>query len=166
MLLAPAIEREVKALMPSWPMFQFRTLDEGLNLQQALPGVGASILGSLGAFGLLLAAIGLYGVMAYVVRQRTHEIGIRLAIGAQIRDVIMLIVKQGMAVCVAGGAIGLVIAFVAAQFLDSVLYGISAADPITFITVPLVLIGVATLACYLPARHAASVDVLRALRKD
>jgi predicted permease len=166
MLLAPAIEREVKALMPNWPMFQFRTLDEGLKLQQALPGVGASILGSLGAFGLLLAAIGLYGVMAYVVRQRTHEIGIRLAIGAQIRDVIALIVKQGMAVCAAGGAIGMVIAFVAAQFLDSVLYGISASDPITFITVPLVLIGVALLACYLPARQAAGVDVLRALRRE
>jgi predicted permease len=166
MRIAPAIEREVRALVPSWPAFQFRTLDEGLKLQQALPRAGASILGSLGAFGLFLAAIGLYGVMAYVVRQRTQEIGIRLALGAPVRNVVVLIVRQGLAVCLAGGGVGLAVAFVVTRWLDSVLYGISAADPVTFIAVPLALVGVAVLACYIPARHAASVDVLQVLRRE
>ena len=166
MRIAPAIEREVRALVPSWPAFQFRTLDEGLRLQHALPRAGASILGSLAAFGLLLAAIGLYGVMAYVVRQRTQEIGIRLALGAPVQDVVMLVVGQGMGVCLVGGAIGLAVAFVATRWLDSVLYGISAADPVTFIAVPLVLAGVALLACYIPARHAASINVLQTLRRE
>ena len=166
MRFAPAIEREVRALVPNWPAFQFRTLDEGLKLQQALPRAGASLLGSLGAFGLLLAAIGLYGVLAYVVRQRTQEIGIRIALGARARDVITLIVKQGMAVCLTGGAIGFGIALVAAQWLDSVLLGISTADPVTFIGVPLVLAGVALLACYIPARQAATINVLESLRRE
>jgi predicted permease len=166
MRFAPAIEREVRALVPNWPAFQFRTLDEGLKLQQALPQAGASLLGSLGAFGLLLAAIGLYGVLAYVVRQRTQEIGIRIALGARARDVITLIVKQGMAVCLTGGAIGFGIALVAAQWLDSVLLGISTADPVTFIGVPLVLAGVALLACYIPARQAATINVLESLRRE
>jgi predicted permease len=166
MRIVPAIEREVRALVPSWPAFQFRTLDEGLKLQQALPRAGASILGSLGAFGLLLAAIGLYGVMAYVVRQRTHEIGIRLALGAPVRNVVALIVRQGMAVCLTGGAVGVAVSLVATPWLDSVLYGISTADPVTFIAVPLILAAVALLACYIPARLAARVNVLQALRRD
>lgn len=166
MRIVPAIEREVRALVPSWPAFQFRTLDEGLKLQQALPRAGASILASLGAFGLLLAAIGLYGVMAYVVRQRTHEIGIRLALGAPVRNVVALIVRQGMAVCLTGGAVGVAVALVATPWLDSVLYGISTADPVTFIAVPLILAAVALLACYIPARLAARVNVLQALRRD
>jgi putative ABC transport system permease protein len=164
--IIPAIEREVRALVPNWPPFQFRTIDEGLKLQQALPRAGASLLGSLGAFGLLLAAIGLYGVMAYVVTQRSQEIGIRLALGAPVRSVITLIVRQGMAVCLAGGAIGMVVAFVATRWLDSLLYEVSASDPATFMTVPLVLAAVALLACYIPARHAARVNVLQALRRD
>lgn len=166
MSIVPAIEREVRALVPGWPIFQFRTLDEGLKLQQALPRAVASILGSLGAFGLLLAAIGIYGVMAYVVRQRTQEIGIRLALGAPSRNVVTLIVRQGMAVCLAGGAIGMTVAIVATRWLDSVLYGISTGDPVTFIAVPLVLASVALLACYIPARHAARINLLRALRHD
>ena len=164
--IIPGIEREVRALVPNWPAFQFRTLDEGLKLQQALPRAGASILGSLGAFGLLLAAIGIYGVLAYVVGQRTQEIGIRIALGARAGDVIALIVKQGMAVCLTGAAIGFALAAVATQFLNSVLFGIGTTDPATFIGVPLVLTAVALLACYIPARHAASVNVLEALRRD
>lgn len=164
--LAPAIEREVRALVPEWPAFQFRRLDEGLALQQALPRAAATILGVLGACGLLLAAIGIYGVLAYVVRQRTPEIAIRLALGAQLRDVVGLIVQQGMVVCLAGGAIGTVFALVASWFLASVLYGVGAADPLTFTAVPLLLIGVALMACYLPARQAAAVNVIAAIKND
>ena len=166
MRIVPAIEREVRALVPGWPAFQFRRLDEGLELQRALPRAGASILGALGAFGLFLAVIGLYGVMAYVVRQRTQEIGIRLALGAPVRSVVALIVRQGMAVCLAGGVVGVGVAFIAARWLGSVLYGVSGRDLITFIAVPLMLTGVILLACYLPARRAARVDVLQALRRD
>ena len=164
--IVPAIEREVRALMPSWPVFQFRTLDEGLKLQQALPRASASILGSLGTFGLLLAAIGLYGVMAYVVRQRTQEIAIRLALGASVRNVVTLIVRQGMVICLAGGAMGMAVAVVGTRWLDSLLFGISTADPVTFIAVPLILAGVALLACVIPTRHAARLNVLQALRRE
>ena len=142
MALREPIQREVRALIPSWPAFQFRTLDEGLALQQQLPRFSATLLGLLGSLGLLLAAVGLYGVMTYVVRQRTHEIGIRLALGSPVVRVMTLMVKQGMTVCVAGAAVGMAAAMAVSQFLTSVLYGISPADPLTFALVPLLLIGV------------------------
>jgi predicted permease len=160
------IQREVRALVPSWPAFQFRTLAEGFELQQQLPRFGATLLGVLGLLGLLLAAVGLYGVMTYVVGQRTHEIGIRLALGSPVGRVMTLVIKQGMMVCLAGGAVGLAIALAASQLLASVLYGVRPADPLTFVVVPLLLIGVGLLACYLPARHAARVNPLEALRLE
>ena len=166
LLLRPAIEREVRALVPGWPMFHFRTLDEGLHLQQLAPRLGATLLGVLGGFGLLLAAVGVYGVMAYVVRQRTHEMGIRLALGAPMANVVALVIKQGMAVCLAGAFAGLGLALAASQFLGSGLYGISAMDPITFTIVPAVLIGVALLACYIPARRISKINALQALRHE
>jgi predicted permease len=166
MQLRDAVEREVRALVPTWPAFAFRALDEGVELQQLLPRAAAAMLGALGLFGLLLAAVGIYGVMSYVVRQRTHEIGIRLALGSPISSVLALLIKQGMTVCVAGGAVGLVVAFGVSQFLTSALYEISGADPVTFVMVPLLLSAVALLACYLPARGAGRVNPLEVLRRE
>jgi predicted permease len=166
MPLRPAIEREVRALVPSWPMFHFRTLDEGIALQQLVPRLGATLLGGLGAFGLLLAAVGVYGVMAYVVRQRTHEMGIRLALGAPVASVIALVIRQGMTVCLAGAGVGLALSLAASQLLASVLYGISGIDPITYVVVPAVLVGVALLACYVPARRFGRINALQVLRDD
>jgi predicted permease len=164
--IAPAVEREVRALVPEWPMFQFRTMNEGLELQKLVPGLGATVLGTLGVFGLLLAAVGVYGVMAYVVRQRTHEIGIRLALGAQMANVMTLVIRQGMAVCIAGAVVGLGLGFAASQVLGSLLYGISAMDPLTYIVVPGVLLAVALLACFSPARRITSVSAVEALRHE
>ena len=151
LVMREPIQREVRALIPSWPAFQFRTLVEGLELQQQLPRFSAMLLGVLGVLGLLVAAVGLYGVMTYVVGQRTHEIGIRLALGSPVVRIMTLMIRQGMTVCLAGAVVGMAAALAVSQLLTSVLYGISAADPLTFVLVPLLLVGVGLLACYLPA---------------
>jgi len=166
MRLRTAIEREMKALVPAWPAFQFRTLDESLQVQQLLPRLGATLLGVLGAFGLLLAAMGTYGVMAYVVRQRAHEIAIRLALGSPTVRVLALIIKQGMVVCVVGATAGLGMALVAAQLLGSVLFGVGALDPLTYVAVPALLLGVAFLACYVPARQITKTNAVEVLRQE
>jgi predicted permease len=164
--LRVAIEREVKSLMPDWPLFQFRTLDEGVQLQRTVPRFGAMVLGGFGALAALLAAVGIYGVMAYVVQQRAREIGIRLALGARGFSVVGLMIRQGMALCAASGAVGLLVALGVAQFLRSVLYGVSAADPLAYVVVSSLLLGVAFLACYLPSRHAANVNPVEVLRRE
>jgi hypothetical protein len=165
-LLRTAVEREVRALIPDWPAFLFRTLDEGVELQRSLPRFGAMVLGLVGAFGALLAAVGIYGVMAFVVQQRTREIGIRLALGAPGVSVVRLMIRQGMAVCWAGGALGVLVALVASQFLRSVLFGVSAIDPVAYAVMCSLLAGVALFACYLPARHAATVNPVETLRRE
>ena len=164
--LQTAVEQDVRALIPDWPSFHFRTLDEGLELQRQMPRLAATLLGMLGGFGLVLAAIGIYGLMSYLVKQRRHEIGIHLALGAPIRSVLALVIRQGMTVCVAGAACGLLITLAAARFIGSILYGISGADPLTYLVVPSVLLGVALLACYLPARQATKVHPVEALRAE
>jgi putative ABC transport system permease protein len=122
------------------------------------------LLSIFAGVALILTIVGLYGVMSYSVAQRTNEIGIRLALGAQSRDVLTMIIKQGLSFVLAGLIIGLVGAFVLTRLLTSLLFGISTNDPVTFVVVSLVLLMVALLACYLPARRATRVDPMEALR--
>jgi ABC-type antimicrobial peptide transport system permease subunit len=124
------------------------------------------VLGSFGVLAIVLAAIGIYGVMSYVVVGRTREIGVRIALGAARRDVLLLIVRQGMTLAVLGLGIGLLIAFGVAQLLSKLLFGVSPVDPLTFVGVSLLLALVAALACYIPARRATAVDPLVALRYE
>ena len=126
----------------------------------------AVLLSVFGASALLLATIGIYGVVAFAVAQRTHEIGIRIALGADRRDILKLIVGQGMILIAIGAGVGLALALTATQLLKSLLFGVSATDPLTFVSVVFVLAGVALLACYMPALRAMKVDPLVALRYE
>lgn len=121
----------------------------------------------LGLFGLLaLAAVGIYGVMAYSVSQRRREIGIRVALGADRKSVLTLVLSEGMRLAIAGTMIGLVGAFGASQLIKGLLYNVQAIDPVAVIDVPLLLVGVAAMAVYLPARRAAAAEPMRALKSD
>ncbi len=164
--LVGALHNEVRALNKDVPLFAVETMSERVGGQLAADRTIAVLLSVFGAGALLLAAIGIYGVMGYAVAQRTHEIGIRIALGAEQRDILRLIVGQGMVLIAIGAGIGLALALAATQVLKSLLFGISATDPLTFASVIVVLVGVALLACYLPARRATKVDPLVALRNE
>jgi putative ABC transport system permease protein len=125
-----------------------------------------SVLGVFGVLGLILAAVGIYGVMSYSVSQRRREMGIRMAIGAGATAVVGLVMRQGLALVLLGTAIGLAGAFGAAQLIRGALYGGSVLDPMTFALVPVVLVGVAVLAIWVPARRASAVDPVVALRQE
>jgi len=128
--------------------------------------MGAALLGLFGALALILASIGIYGVLAYSVAQRTSEIGLRMALGAQPRQVLGLVLRQGMLLALIGAAVGIVVALPVARMAGGLLYGVSATDPLTYVGITLLLMGVALLACYLPARRATRIDPLVALRVD
>ena len=115
---------------------------------------------------LLLAGLGIYGVISYMVGERTHEIGIRLALGAQRRNIMRMVLRQGLGLAIAGAAVGLVCAPIVSHLMAGLLYGVRPIDPLTFAVVSLLLIGVALLACYIPARRAVNVDPMVALRHE
>jgi ABC-type antimicrobial peptide transport system permease subunit len=130
------------------------------------PRFDAVLTGLFAVLGLLLAAIGLFGLVSYSVAQRTNEIGVRMALGAQKRDVVSMILRQGLRLLLVGLAIGITGALALTRFLSSLLYGVAPTDPVTFTAVSLILIVVALLACYIPARRAAKVDPMIALRYE
>jgi predicted permease len=161
-----ALRGELQGLDPTLPLYNVQTLTEHMSVPLFPFRMAATVLGSFGVLAIVLAAIGLYGVMSYVVAGRTREIGVRIALGAAQRDVLFLIIRQGMSLAVIGLVIGLMIAFGVAQLLAKLLFGVSAADPLTFAGVSLLLALVAVLACYIPARRATKVDPLVALRYE
>ena len=165
-LLAGPLSSEMRALKKEVPVFSVRTMDDLIGSQLAADRMIAVLLSVFGGGALLLAAIGIYGVMAYSAAQRTREIGIRIALGAERRDILKLIVGQGMVLIAIGAGIGLALALAATRVLKSLLFGVSATDPLTFTVMLLVLVGVALLACYVPARRATKVDPLVALRYE
>jgi putative ABC transport system permease protein len=156
----------VQAIDDNLPAQEIKTLEETVGLQFWPARVLAGLLAVLGSVGLLLASVGVYGVMSYVVAQRTREIGVRMALGAQSRDVLKLIVKQGVGLTLTGAGAGLALSFAATRLIASLLYGVEATDPLTFIFVPSFLLGVALVACYLPARRGTKVDPILALRSE
>jgi predicted permease len=164
--LTSALRREVAALDANMPLSNVRSMERHLGFSLLPARVAGAALGVFGLLGLLLASVGMYGVMAYSVSQRTREIGIRMAIGATASDVVRLIMRQGLTLVMIGTVIGLAMAAAASRALSGVLYGGSSLDPATFTIVPLVLIGVAALATFAPARRAASVDPAITLRAE
>jgi putative ABC transport system permease protein len=161
-----AIRNEASALDGTLPLFEVKTLTEHMRLALFPPRVAATVLGVFGVLALTLAAMGIYGITSYSVAQRTHEIGIRMALGAQLSDVLKLVLSHGVKLILVGVGLGLLGAYVATRAITSLLYGVSATDPLTFVLVSLILIAVALLACYLPARRATKVDPLVALRYE
>jgi putative ABC transport system permease protein len=141
-------------------------MEEYLSASVSTPRFNTTLLSIFAAVALLLTIVGLYGVMSYSVAQRTNEIGIRVALGAQARDVLSLIIKQGLRLVLLGLAIGLVGAFALMRVIAGLLFGVTAKDPLTFAAVAIVLGLIALLACYVPARRATRVDPLEALRYE
>jgi putative ABC transport system permease protein len=164
--LVSAVRREILSLDKEQPIAGVSTMEEYVSRWLAPQRFNMTLIAIFAVIALLLASLGVYGVIAYGVAQRTHEIGIRMALGAQAADVLRLIVGQGMALALIGVGIGLIAALVLTRFLASLLYGVSATDPLTFATVSLVLTFVALLACYIPARRATKVDPGVALRYE
>jgi predicted permease len=164
--LANSIRAEVSKIDPALPLFDVKTMEEHMGVSLFPARVAATLLGGFGLLALLLAAMGVYGVVSYSVAQRTREIGIRLALGARARDVLRLVAGRGMALVAAGLIAGLASALVLTRFMEGVLYGVSATDTLTFTLVVLLLAAVALLACLVPARRATKVDPMVALRHE
>ena len=160
------VRETIRAIDRDLPVVDVRTLAQHLSASLLPQRIAATLLGCFGILALILAALGIYSVIAYSVSQRTREIGIRVALGADRREVVKLIIRQGMTLVAIGGGIGLTAAGGVSHLIRNLLYGVSALDPITFIGVSVLLAGIALLACYLPARRAARVDPVVALRSD
>jgi predicted permease len=164
--LTAALRREVSALDRNLPVHSIQPLSEHLSATLTPQRLLASLITTFGLLALLLAGIGLYGLLAYTVAQRTPEIGVRMALGAQTGTVLRLVVTRGMKLALLGVGIGLVAAGGLARLMKVFLFGVSALDPLTFVAAALLLAGVALLACYFPARRATKVDPMVALRAE
>ncbi len=164
--LVAAVRREVQALDPNQPVYNVSTMEQTLDQSLSAQRLSTMLLALLAGLALILAAVGIYGVMSYTVTQRTHEIGIRVALGAGRRDVLRLVVGRGMMLALIGVACGLGGAFAVTRVMASLLYEVSATDPAIYFGVAVLLAGVALLACYVPARRALRVDPMVALRYE
>jgi predicted permease len=160
------VRQQIEALDPHLAVFSVDTLTHHVSKAFLVPRLCAMLFGIFGLIGLTLAGVGLYGVVSYSVRSRTREIGIRMALGARAAGIVRLVVRQGLAIVIAGLALGLGMALAVSRFTASLLYGTSATDAVTFVGVPLVLLAAALLAVLLPARRAAAVQPMSALRSE
>jgi len=164
--LAAAVRREVTAIDSDQPVAAVKTMDEWMSTSVAGPRYRTSVLGLFALVALILASTGIYGVMSYSVTQRTHEIGVRMALGARRLDVLKLVVRQGMSLVGVGVFIGLIAAFALTRVMSSLLFEVTPKDPLTFTGVAVFLALIALFACYIPARRATKVDPLVALRYE
>ena len=164
--LVSAIRQQVKQIDPDQPIYSIRTMDEIRSESVSGERLNLTLLSLFAGIALVLAMVGIYGVMSYSVTQRTHEIGIRMAIGAQPRDVFKMIIGHGMLLAGVGVVSGLVGAFALTRLMASMLFGVEPTDPVTFASIALLLTGVALLACYIPGRRATKVDPVVSLRYE
>jgi predicted permease len=164
--LVAAVRAQVAALNKDQAVFNVRTMEQTVAKSVATRRFSMLLLTIFAVVGLALASLGIYGLMSYAVAQRTREIGVRMALGAQVRDVLKLVMGQGMKLALVGVALGLVAALALTRTMKTLLFGISATDPVTFAAIALLLIAVALLACFVPARRATKLDPLQALRQE
>jgi predicted permease len=164
--LASAIRQAVREVDPNQPVSRLKTMQDMVQNSLAPRRFAVRLLGFFAMVALFMSALGLYGVISYSVAQRTQEIGLRMALGAQSRSLLAMVVGQGLRLAAVGVVIGLILAMACSRMLQSQFFGVSAFDPLTFASIAAVLLGAASLASYLPARRAASVDPLRALRYE
>jgi putative ABC transport system permease protein len=164
--LSAAVRKEVMAIDPAQPVSNIQTMEQLMAASITRPRFVMLLLGLLATVALALAVVGIYGLMSYSITERTHEFGIRLALGAQAADVLKMVLGQGLRLIVVGISLGLAGAFALTRLMRSLLYGVSTIDPMTFVAVSLLLTMVALLACYIPARRATKVDPMEALRYE
>jgi len=164
--LIAAVRQQVKAVDPNQPIYSIKSMDEIRAESVAPERLNLTLLSLFAGIALVLAIVGIYGVMSYTVTQRTHEIGIRMAIGAQPRDVFRMVIRQGMLLALIGVVCGLVGAFGLTRLMASMLFGVEPTDPVTFAAIAVLLTGVALIACYVPGRRATKVDPVISLRYE
>jgi putative ABC transport system permease protein len=160
------VERVIHAFDSDVPVYSVRTTDAMLATSMARERMAVIVLAVFAAVALTLASVGLYGVVAHGVTERTHEIGVRMALGAEARHVLGLVVRQGLSMALVGTAIGVAGAFALSRWIQALLFGVTATDPATFAAVVATLLAVATLACYIPAWRATRLDPTTALRAE
>jgi ABC-type antimicrobial peptide transport system permease subunit len=164
--LTQAVQGELRGLDPDLPLYSVRTMNTRVDESLARRRFSMTLLAVLAVVALALATIGIYGVMAYLVNQGTREIGIRMALGATQGNILNMVIRQGMALAISGVAIGLTSAFALTRLLRSLLFGVEATDPFTFLGMALLLTLIALLASYIPARRAVRIDPMISLRCD
>jgi putative ABC transport system permease protein len=162
----PMVRRDLAGIDPDQPISDARSMEERIAGSLAARRFNMALLGMFAGLALTLAAVGIYGVVAYSVTDRVHEIGVRVALGAQPRDVVAMIMREGLAATLVGTIAGIAAALTVTRVMSTLLFGVGAADPLTFTVIPLLLVVVAAAACYIPARRATRVDPLQALRTE